>query len=186
MGVVSQHVERELPAYAERRLSAARRAQVEAHLASCAVCRAVADETVALVDALQAMPAALRGVPQGRQWNTIWAKVSAPSQPRLPRAAPRLSFYMGLMAVAFSAATLAPGAFGIRPAVTAGVVETPVGIAQAANIALTPRAATNEAVEALALLGQAAPVEATLNAAATLSGAVATPAGPPTAPTPRP
>jgi anti-sigma factor RsiW len=177
MGLVTHPVERDFAAYAEQRLSAARRAQVEAHLAQCPACRAAAEETLALVDALQAMPAALRQGPQRLPaWAGVWARVQRPAPPRLPRAAPRLSFYVSLLAVAFSAATLLPGAFGIHPAMTAGVVATPV--THTTQVALTPRL-TNQPARA-ATTAQAALV---FNTAV---GAVATPAGPATAPTPGP
>lgn len=166
MGLVNQHVDNDLAAYAERRLSAARTAQVDAHLAVCRACRAAASETAALVDALQATPAALRGWGRasGPPWPQVWARVAAPIRPALPRRLPRLSFYVSLVAVAFSAATLLPGTLGGPPAVTAGVVETPV------VVSLTPRADLAPGLNATAAVA--------LNLAAT-------PAGPLPAPTPQ-
>lgn len=178
--MVSGHVVTDLAAYAERRLSAQRLTEVEAHLAVCRACQAAAAETEALVEALQAAPAALRGLEHsaGRHWPEIWARVTAdapaPGARRRPSGWRQLSVYMSLMAVAFSAATLLPGTFGLQPAVTAGVVETP------AAHALTPRAGQT---------GQAEPVTlAAVRAEATASAArliIATPAGPAPAPTPK-
>lgn|GEM_PF-3593032 len=166
MGLVNQHVQNDLAAYAEHRLDPVRTAQVEAHLAECRACRAAAAETAALVDALQATPAALRGLGRGSgpAWPQIWARVAAPLRPALPPTLPRLSFYVSLLAVAFSAATLLPGSLGGRPAVTAGVVETPVAAS------LTPRV----------------DVAPGLNATAAVAlNLLATPAGPLPAPTPQ-
>ncbi len=181
MGLVTPHVDADLAAYAERRLSARRYAQVEAHLADCRACRAAAADTVALVDALQAAPAALRPLERGagQHWPAIWARVAAPARPaahQWPRSLPRLSFYVSLMAMAFSAATLLPGTFGLRPAVTAGVVETPV------TLALTPRAAQNGQAAQLTLAAVRVNADATV---AVAIDAAATPAGPAPAPTPK-
>lgn len=180
MGLVSAHVREELAAYAERRLGAERLAQVETHLAECRACQTAAAETAALVEALQAAPAALRGLERnaGRHWPEIWARVAAGAPVsgahRRPSGWRQLSVYMSLVAVAFSAATLLPGTFGLQPAVTAGVVETPaVG-------ALTPRAGQSSLGEPMTLAAVRA--EATANAALTM---VATPAGPAPAPTPK-
>ncbi len=179
MGLVTPHVDADLAAYVERRLSTSRHAQVEAHLAVCRACRAAAAETAALVDALQATPAALLPVERGagQHWPEIWARVAASASARpVARTLPRLSFYVSLMAVAFSAATLLPGTFGLRPAVTAGVVETPV------TVALTPRAAQLGQAEPMTLAAVSVSADATL---AVALDAIATPAGPAPAPTPK-
>jgi anti-sigma factor RsiW len=155
--------------YAERRLDAAGRAQVEAHLAACAECRHAAAETAAVVDALQAMPMALRVLPGSgaRDWINVWRRVRQPK----PRAAlPRLSFGLSLVTVAFSLLMFLPAGLAGRPAaVTAGVVETP------RVSALTPHVAA------------AAGGEARSAAAATRSaGAASLTLGPVPIPTPMP
>jgi anti-sigma factor RsiW len=133
--MVGAHVQADLLRYAERRLDAAGVARVEAHLAGCAACRAAAAETAALVDALQAMPAALRALPGSspRRWAGVWRRVR---QPARRAALPRLSFGLSLATAAFSLLMALPAGLSGQPAaVTAGVVETP-GIS-----VLTPRAA---------------------------------------------
>jgi anti-sigma factor RsiW len=181
MGVVNAHVHSDLLAYAEHRLSAQRQAQVAAHLAECARCQAAAADTAALVDALQAAPAALRRLERGaaQHWPAVWARAAAPVlRPALSRSVPRLSFYVSLLAVAFSASTLLPGNFGLQPAVTAGVVETPV------TISLTPRAGLDGQSDLVTLAGLSVSVSTNATAAAGASLA-ATPAGPAPAPTPK-
>ncbi|MCC7361628.1 MAG: zf-HC2 domain-containing protein [Anaerolineales bacterium] len=178
------HVQPDLLAYAEGRLSAHRAAPLEAHLAACPACRAAAADLATLHDNLRALPAALRPLERhpAHDWPVLWARVTAvrPAAPRpaWPRALPRLSFYVSLLAVAFTAATLVPGSFGLRPAVTAGVVETPAGLA------LTPRAADPQ-LEAAAVAHHAS-VAAPLATTAFAAGPVATPFGPAPAPTPKP
>jgi hypothetical protein len=127
--------------YAERRLDAAGRARVEAHLAVCLECQAAAAETAAVVDALQAMPLALRALPASgrRDWAAVWQRARKPA----PWAAlPRLSFGLSLVTAAFTLLMILPGGLAGRPAaVTAGVVETPrVSV-------LTPRVAAVGLVE---------------------------------------
>jgi anti-sigma factor RsiW len=167
--MVSGHVHGDLVRYVERQLDAAARSRVEAHLASCAGCRAEAAETLALVDELQSMPAALRGLPQrtSRDWAGVWLRVQRPAVPARP---PRLSFCLSLVAVAFSLVTLLPvGTAGTPAAVTVGVVQTP------RLAALTPRA------DAPGGEGQLASP-----AAATAAGDMALTAGPVPIPTPMP
>lgn len=132
--MVGQHVQLDLVRYVERRLDAAGRARVEVHLAGCAACRAAAAETLALVDGLQAMPAALGRLPAltRRDWAGIWARARAPAG---PPSLPRLSFCLSLVMAAFSLVTLLPPDLARQPAaVTAGMVQTP------GAVAFTPRA----------------------------------------------
>ncbi|MEP7357085.1 MAG: zf-HC2 domain-containing protein [Anaerolineales bacterium] len=147
---MNEHVGRGLLAWAERRLAPGERARVEAHLAACHACRAEADEMLALADTLGALPRALRALPtsSARSWPAVWARMQ---QSPLPRALPRLSFYLSLVGVVFALAAALPAGLGIQPlAVTAGVVETPVA----------PRAtlmvSSTDALGAAALEAQAA------------------------------
>jgi anti-sigma factor RsiW len=126
MGMVGEHVRRDLLAWAEQRLAPADRARVDAHLRTCFECRAEAQELTRLAGTLSGLPKALRGLPTSgaRSWPAVWARVQRSS---LPRALPRLSFYLSLTGVVFAVAAALPGRLGIQPlAVTAGVVETPV------------------------------------------------------------
>lgn len=178
---MNRHVEQDLLAYLEGRLSAGRAAQLEAHLAACAACRAAAADTAALHDHLRALPAALRPLERrtARDWPHVWARVTAAQRPAAawPRTLPRLSFYVSLLAVAFTAATLVPGSFGLHPAVTAGVVETPGTV----RLALTPRAGDHDTVAVAADRTAAVPLATT----AVVVDAAATPFGPAPAPTPK-
>lgn len=135
--MIGRHVRDDLVRYAERQLDAAARARVEAHLAVCAECWAAAGETVRLVDALQAMPVALRGLPwrSGRQWPGLWGLVQLRAARSTPRT-PRLRLCLSLATAAFSLMALLPVGLASQPgSVTAGVVETP------RQEVLTPRVA---------------------------------------------
>jgi anti-sigma factor RsiW len=126
MGMVGKHVRRDLLAWAEQRLTPGERARVDAHLRTCYECRVEAHETAHLADTLSRMPKAVHGLPAGsaRSWPAVWARVQ---RSPLPRALPRLSFYLSLTGVVFTLAAALPGRLGIQPmAATAGVVETPM------------------------------------------------------------
>jgi predicted anti-sigma-YlaC factor YlaD len=137
--MVSGHVSRDLLAWAEQRLAPAERAAVDAHLRMCRECRTEADEMARLADTLNHLPKALRGLPgtSSRAWPAVWARVQ---RSPLPRALPRLSFYLSLAGVVFAIAAALPAGLGLQPlAVTAGVVETPV----AANATLAATSTTD-------------------------------------------
>lgn len=171
-----------LLAYLERRLDRDEAARMDAHLRSCAVCRQQAAELGPVVEALAAMPQALRRVPTRArdQWPAVWSRVSAgdPSRreardlfPRAGRLAPRVTVYLSLLVVALTAAMAWPGGIaGREGGVTAGVVETP-GAA-----AVTPGAV---------VAGAEAAGETPRPASAT-AGLLAVPVGPAVAGTPVP
>jgi putative zinc finger protein len=124
--MVGGHVCRDLLAWAEQRLPAAEHARVEAHLGACGDCRAEADDLLHLVDTLGGLPKALRALPANgaRSWPAVWAGIQFSP---LPRALPRLSFYLSLVGIVFVLAAALPARLGIQAlTVTAGVVETPV------------------------------------------------------------
>jgi anti-sigma factor RsiW len=126
MRMVSGHVHRDLLAWTEMRLPAADQARVEAHLGACRACRAEADDLLHLADTLGGLPKALRALPANgaRSWPAVWARIQFTP---LPRALPRLSFYLSLVGIVFALAAALPAGLGIQPLiVTAGVVETPV------------------------------------------------------------
>jgi anti-sigma factor RsiW len=167
--MVGTHVQADLVRYAEKRLDAAGLARVEAHLAVCAECQAEAAETVALVDTLQVLPAALRALPTSsvRQWPDVWQRVRLASAQGRP---PRLSFGLSLATAAFSLLMLLPAGLAGQPAaVTAGVVETPH------VAALTPRVAAVAGAD-----GRSAA------AATSAAGALSLTVGPVPIPTPMP
>ena len=60
------------------------------------------------------MPKAVHGLPAGsaRSWPAVWARVQ---RSPLPRALPRLSFYLSLTGVVFTLAAALPGRLGIQP-----------------------------------------------------------------------
>jgi hypothetical protein len=182
MGVVVDHQSDTLLAYVERRLQRDEAARMDAHLRTCAACRRQAAELAPVVEALAAMPVALRRVP-GRardQWPAVWNRVLAGGRvqrdarklfPAAGRLAPRVTVYLSLLVVALTATMAWPGGMaGPGGGVTAGVVETPRAAA------VTPGAAT---------LGAEAAGVTTRPAAAT-AGLLAVPVGPAPAGTPTP
>ena len=130
MGIVTGHPRREFLALIENRLDVARRAEVEAHLAVCARCRAEAAEITLLSDSLAAIPAALRPLAEGERglrgmaWPTIWSRIQ---RGPIRRIMPQLSFYLSVAMTVFVFALTLPAGFGVpQLAVTAGAIQTPI------------------------------------------------------------
>lgn len=126
--MTAPHPRKELLALVEGRLDAARRAQVEHHLAGCALCRVEAAELAHVTDTLGALPAALRGLPDFRagSWSTVWARVQGVPVRRM---VPQLNLYLSLAVLVFVlAAALPAGLAGPPILVTAGVIQTPVAV----------------------------------------------------------
>ncbi len=122
----SAHVDEQLLALVERRLSRDDRARVEAHLAGCARCRLAARELDDTVSGLQKLPAALRGLPlsAARQWPAVWVRVRAAGPAR--RLWPQMSVYLGVVTGFLAFVSVIPGAYHAAPAsVTAGLAAGP-------------------------------------------------------------
>jgi anti-sigma factor RsiW len=135
-----QHPRQELLAFVEGRLDQPGRARVAAHLASCPVCRAEAAELMELIDSLNALPGALRGLSQRQagSWPAVWARVQGVT---IRRMVPQLNLYLSLAAVVFVLAAVLPAGLGAQPLpVTAGAIQTPIA-APATPIAGTVTAA---------------------------------------------
>ena len=180
--MVAKHRPGQLLAYVEQRLSPEEHARMAAHLATCAACRREAEALAPVVEAMRAMPEALRRVPSRTRagWPGVWGRVQHGGQvqrggggliPAAGRYAPRVTVYLGLVVGALTASMIWPGGMaGRAEAVTAGMVETPHAAAH------TPSAT-----------GASGPVtRLTAGGALATAGQLAVPLGPAPVGTPRP
>lgn len=123
---MSAHVDDQLLALMERRLPAAERARVAAHLDECPRCRAAAaalDDTLA---ELTALPGALPAMPRrtSSHWPVVWARVRDAGAVR--RLSPRVSVYLGLVTSLVVVVLAVPTmSRGVPASVTAGVAAGP-------------------------------------------------------------
>ena len=123
---MSTHVDAQLLALLERRLTPAERARVAAHLDTCPRCRAAARELAETVAELEAVPSALRGLPvrTAQQWPAVWSRVRAASPVR--KLAPQVSVYLSLVTSVMAVLAVVPGmSHGAPASVTAGVAANP-------------------------------------------------------------
>jgi anti-sigma factor RsiW len=177
---MSGHVDDRLLAYLERRLTAAERAQVTAHLDACPRCRASVGHLAEAVEDLSPLPGALRALPvrAAHQWPGMWARVRAAGVPR--RLGPQVSVYLGLVTSLMVVVSVVPGAgHGAPSSVTAGVAAGPL-LTQPATVVF-------HAANAQDIAGTAAQLpEPAHQVAPTLAGTLAVEPIPIPTPGPRP
>jgi anti-sigma factor RsiW len=179
--MVAEHQPGQLLAYVEQRLSPEAQSRMAAHLAGCAACRREADDLAPVVEALRAMPEALRRVPGRAQnnWPRVWGRVQPGGSmqraggliPAVGRYLPRVTVYLGLLVGALTASMIWPGGMaGQAQAVTAGLVETPHALAHTTQAAVAGGPA----------------LRLTVGGALATAGQLAVPMGPAPVGTPRP